>query len=91
MCTPYSYSLDRRDRYHALSQPYNFGPETHFGGGDVNASVFLSATILSVKTDRQTDRQSGSLEDSRSLVSRPQSPFRVFCGPRTCAHMHSKG
>ena len=27
------------DRYHALSQPYNFGAETHLGGRDMSAFV----------------------------------------------------
>ena len=34
-------------RYHALSQPYNFGAETHLGGGDASAFVVPSARSLS--------------------------------------------
>ena len=30
---------------HALFQPYNFGAETHLGGGDTSAFVVLSAAI----------------------------------------------
>ena len=37
--------LYRRDHYHALSQPYNFGAETHLGGGDTSAFVMPSAAI----------------------------------------------
>ena len=33
--------------YHALSQPYNFGAETHLGGGDASAFVVPSARSLS--------------------------------------------
>ena len=36
---------NRRDRYHALSSPYNFGAETHLGGGDTSAYVVPSAAI----------------------------------------------
>ena len=31
--------------YHAVTQAYNFGAETHLGGGDTSAFVMPSATI----------------------------------------------
>ena len=37
--------LHRRDRYHAVTQAYNFGTETHLGGGDTSTFVLPSATI----------------------------------------------
>ena len=34
-----------RDRYDALAQTYNFGAETHLGGGVMSAFVFPLAAI----------------------------------------------
>ena len=31
--------LHHRDRYHAVTQAYNFHAETHLGGGDTSAFV----------------------------------------------------
>ena len=42
---PAKILLHRCDRYHALSSPYNFGAETHLGGGDTSAFVVPSAAI----------------------------------------------
>ena len=39
------FLLHCRDRYHALSSPYNFGTETPLGGGDTSAYVVPSAAI----------------------------------------------
>ena len=41
-------ALQRCDCYHALSQMYDFGSETHPGGGDTSAFVFPSAAIAQV-------------------------------------------
>ena len=37
--------LHHRDRYHAVTQAYNFGGETHLGTGDTSAFVSPSAII----------------------------------------------
>jgi len=37
--------LHLHDRYHAVTQAYNFGAETHLGGGDTSAFVLPWATI----------------------------------------------
>ena len=42
---PTKILTSRRDRYHAVTQAYKFGAETHLGGKDTTAFIMQLATI----------------------------------------------